>query len=287
MEGGDADAGEPGPRVRIEPVSGCSPVSGAVAGQIVMVGHDPRKLRTIVVERWTGSAAESAIMELPRPRAHEDIDLCALAVGAGEAWVYGVGRIPYLARFDGKSWTREDPPGDERIAFMVAGDDGTVLLGFEKAVYRRVSGVWQQLDVPEHQASFSSAAVVAGQIWVSTGSELFGPETPYAPMENMYFTAENDGALERAPLTPMCTTPYVVLQKKVPPAKKEFPDVAAKVKDAIALDGVELVTEFNAKFTDLGARVPSYAAATALAKKAEGNAYCHAPQVVKTIPLSP
>ena len=41
------------------------------------------------------------------------------------------------------------------------------------------------------------------------------------------------------------------------------------------------------KFTDVGARVPSYTVAKTLEEKLHAAVFCHAPQVMKTIPLGP
>jgi hypothetical protein len=273
--------------VRLDLSTRCRPVAGSESGQIVLVGHDPRRVNAPVAERWP-SADASTLADLPRPRAHEDRDLCAVTAGAREAWAWGNGRLPYLARFDGAAWAREEPPVHDNPLTMVGRDDGAVFFVVPYAVYLRLSGSasWEQLVLPGDSHPFTSAAVVAGKLWLATSDQIFGPVAPPEVVEMPAYTVEKADP-PRAPLTEACATPYVLLQARVPPAKAEYPDVVARMKEAIPLDGVTLATEMVGRFTHLGARVPSVAVAKKLAAALHGSAHCYTPKVLKTIPLSP
>ncbi len=283
------DAGGPA-RHALEPRGACSPDAGSETGPIILVGHDPQRLRTPLVERCAPGATESTLTELPKPRAHEDRDLCAVTAGPREAWIYGNGRTSYLAHFDGAAWTREEPPVEARPVTLVGRDDGAVFFVLPDALYLRLpsSPAWQPVALPEAPRPFpplTSAALFAGQLWLTGGEDFFGPEPPPAVVAVPSYRIGATPGPPFPPMTEACTRPYVILQQRVPPAKKAYPDVVARIKQAIPLEGVELGTEMWGKFTHLGARVPTVGVATKLAAEFEGDARCHVPILLKKIPL--
>jgi hypothetical protein len=273
-------------------------VSGSAAGQVVLAGNDRGKGHAVIAERWAPGASKSVVEPLPEPAEDEDGLYGAIAVGEDEAWVYATAARPYLVHRTASGWAREAPPVPGRIASMAAGDDGSVVLVVADNVFRRAPGdkAWKNVPVPAHTSTLLAAAVVAGKLWVASSAELFGPVAPKTPVHlpGSTETAAAREDLVRYPLTDVCASPYVVLRSRVSPAAKSFPDVETLVKATLPLDGVELLTEISAKWTYLGARVPTVAAAEKLRNAmndhdpgAGATAWCHVPRAVKRIQLSP
>lgn len=277
------------------------PVSGSSAGQIVLVGGDAaNEGKGLLVERWAPGASKSVVTALPAPSADEGTEFAPLAAGGREAYVYGNGKVPYLVRFDGAAWAREAPPAASEIQAMSAAEDGSVVLVMAKGVFRRAPGdkTWTNVPLPATSGSPRAAVFVGKDLWVLTAGDLLGPSNK-APSEIAHLPTALDASearveVVRYPLTAACTSPFVVLDGHVSPAQKSFPEIEDLIKKTIGVAGVELLTEVSPKWTYVGAKVPSYAAANKLeqamlAQKPKGyaKAYCHLPRAVKTIPLTP
>jgi len=134
--------------------------AAAPDGALYMIGHRGY-LDKLFVQRWGTSRAEAdrvgVVDELPGDPVPRQ-----LVVGAHDLAYLGgatfAGHRPYLARFDGATWTQEPGPGDTRLRdlSLAPGDDLWAIHGPEDApvlARRRAPGVWDTVPLPTLDAA--------------------------------------------------------------------------------------------------------------------------------------
>jgi hypothetical protein len=289
------------------------PMAGLPSGHLFVIGVDGELTsKRVLVERWNAQG-RSVVDELPEADEPLAGELGIVAAAPDDAYAFSIDHGSYLARLEGSSWKREKVPNNLVIHDMLAPGDGSYYLATEGPLFRREKGAtaWTEVPLPQCGEVFS-LALVDGKLW-AVGKQhgdslaLFGPEPPTTPVflpRNRersvvdelpsWGTEQQRRLLVRQASSPFCQKNFVLLRSQVSPGAKAFPDVEAVLRQAIPLDGVELVTEQSPQWTYLGARVPSYEIGQRLVKyiaknpaNLEGKLFCHEPQVAKTFPLAP
>jgi hypothetical protein len=282
--------------------AGGRPMAGLPSGHLFVIGVDGELTsRRVLVERWNAQG-RSVVDELPEAEEPVAGELGIVAAAPDDAYAFTADHGSYLVHLEGSSWKREKVPGNLVIHDMLAPGDGSYYLATEGPLLRKEKGgtAWTEVPLPQCGEVFS-LALVDGKLW-AVGKQhgdslaLFGPEPPATPvfLPRIRDRTVTDGHIVRYASSPFCQKNFVLLQSRVSPGARSFPEVEAMLREAIPLDGVELVTEQSPVWTYLGARVPSYEVGMKLVKHTsrgkgflDRTLFCHDPQVAKKIPLTP
>ncbi len=95
-----------------------------------------------------------------------------LARSPAEVIVYGTEGLPatpYLARFDGKTWSLDKAPFGAGVDTLAAADDGTLWAAAGGAVWKKMSaGAWESVPLP--------GGVTVQAVWPRTGADVVGEQ---------------------------------------------------------------------------------------------------------------
>jgi hypothetical protein len=152
-EGVESDETEVPCKVRMKPRAVV--LAALPGGQLYAAGYtcEPMGHGDAIVERWGPGQVHGAVDPLPRPESGSNpAPRGVLARSPGEVMVYGsegVAAAPYLARFDGASWSLEAAPFGGAVETLAAADDGTLWAAAGGAVWKRAaSEAWEKVPLP-------------------------------------------------------------------------------------------------------------------------------------------
>ncbi|MFO0757793.1 MAG: hypothetical protein U0359_14960 [Byssovorax sp.] len=268
------------------------------------------------VERWAAGQAKGTIDRLPIQGKDVYFDPAGLvARNASDAYVIGNlagrhARTPYLAHFDGKTWTEEPAPMSVPPAGLWLGPDGVLWTAGGEGLWSRAPGEsWKRTSLPgtEHvktpELSVQSVWPRGpGDVWILAGTSRgtvsllhTRPATRPVKLPDAEQIAEEVRTRSMpAPLTSGCETPFVLLYTvgKTAPADYDFPTTRAALKGHVEFKGVEIVEVKRLDKRYLGAKVPSVALARKFAdfvkQKVQGSTpqtTCYNPKVTRELHL--
>lgn len=171
---------------------------------------------------------------------------------------------PYLAHFDGKSWTRDTLPFSDGLSSLDIGADETLWAVSKKgAVFSRPkNGAWAEVPLPnaggEDARPIEATAVwsrgpgdewMVGQYKSKKGTMRYvvlhsGTPVEMAKLPSIEAMADTVADLAMpTPLTPMCRTPFVLLYtlSKVAPPDFDYPATRAALKGHPEFKGAEFI----------------------------------------------
>jgi hypothetical protein len=273
-------------------------------GEVFLLGDDGEGSGAGVVERWKPGEETSTVDRLPgagsvRPvtmlaRAPDDV-LVGGRIKAPRGWA------PYLAHFDGATWSVEEAPGTLPIVGLGASAEGTWLAsamvepfgtrvdvvsgdGRGELHFRPRGGIWQRAPWPEGTPAGTEPVGIAsarGEAWIeATWFSRRGGDARYAsfvfrtraPKKVIDFTpfASPGGARPAPTLKPAtaeCEKVFVVLYTLAEdaPADYDFPATRAILKGHTELEGVTFVETDDGERRTLGAFADGLAMGTLLA----------------------
>ncbi len=295
-------------------------LGGLPTGELYAAGYvcEPTGHGGAIVERWEPKKVRGTVEALPKPESDHDPELRGvLARSPGEVLVYGaegLPRTPYLARFDGKTWSLDQAPFAGGIDTLAAADDGTLWATAAGAVWKKPSAAgWEQVPLPEGVTAQAVWPRTAADVWVTgklagapgagvllrtrrTDSKdaLGGGPTLALPPRNAM--SGMIAANHRFFATPACDKVYAHLYTLGPskdPATGK-PTEVPKSFDALKpvfegeLKGLAPVVEDDGAYLYVGVPVPSLEVGHKLLAayheknpKTASNLFCHEPVTIK------
>lgn len=287
-------------------------LAGLPTGELYAAGYECQEVGkgAPIVERWEPKKLHGTVEPLPKAEGAETFEIHGvLARSPTEVWVYGGGapQKAYLARWDGKAWSKQAIPIAGTITSLSAAEDGTL---WAAVAGSGGSELWKR---PASSEAFTAVALdpvdggavtaqavfarTATDVWVTAktakGTGLLlrsGPAKDAVDLPSRSDMSKMVSTNRRWIATPACDKVYAHLYTvgasngEVPKdfsaikeifSQKEFADLAPIVED----DGANLY---------VGSPVPSLAVGQALlaayrAKnpKAVPNLFCHEPVIIK------
>lgn len=148
-------------------------MAGLPSGEFYVAGYacEPVGHGGAIVERWEPKQVRGTVEPLPEPESgHTHPDLRGvLARSPAEVLVYGAEGLParpYLARFDGKTWSLDKAPFGAGIDTLAAAADGTLWAAAGGAVWKKTSaGAWESVPLP--------GGVTVQAVWPRTGADVW------------------------------------------------------------------------------------------------------------------
>lgn len=234
------------------------------SGHAFMVGDsctvvNGKAKEQVAIKRWSATEPKGMLDELPEGTnpgfavvnlvlqnekdAYVAANLSPVRGGGGKTQ----NDAPYLAHFDGKTWTADTLPFRGGISSMDVDTQGTVwLVSLEGGVYsKRTAGTWAPVTLPA--TSDAAQPIRARSIW-SRGP---GDEWVTGTDGKRYFVMHSGPAVEKtvlpnhqamtdvveelampSPLTWHCTTPFVLIYtlSKVAPPDFDYPATREALK---------------------------------------------------------
>lgn len=266
----------------------------------------------LAVERWAPGAKHGTFDELPIPEGTERAWPWGLHVRApNEAYLAatlvkkGGETAPYLARFDGASWSPVRVPVDRDLYAVAGAPDGTLcVLGRGKlddaqeaeAWCRPEGGAWRRLV-------FAESRIIPRQIWPRSAADVWVsallPASAQSPTPNVLlrttapasvFHAPPSGQREREldpyrppiPGTPSCAKLFALLftLSKASPADYDFPSTRAALKGHVEYASARFIEAEERGKRYFGAIVPNYELGTKLVALVKGNVAGSSPQLL-------
>jgi len=261
---------------------------------------------TWIVERFGPTSKKGQLDRIPRTDAGIGDSLRFAGRSPTDVYLYATGK-PGLRHWDGKAWTAVQLPNTDPIAQVQVSAQGTVWAIVGSTLYKRATGErWEAVTLPAVRDDKPVVEQIAvpkdDALWVVASGTLFTNASSLPPVKLPGFEEARKAAgtsadlhrgntIVRFPASPVCQQPYVLLLEHVPAAKKEFPEVAERLRGKDGITGIELITETSQKWTFLGATVPSMEVGQKVVAAMKGYPdsvaalYCHVPKVGKKIPL--
>jgi hypothetical protein len=218
-------------------------------------------------------------------------------------------KAPYLAHFDGKTWTTSTLPFSDEIVSLDVDSNGQLWIVSSTGVLftRPAGGVWTEVSLPvagEDRSPITATAVWtpgAGDEWIigsyKSRSVLLhsGPPSEMAKLPDL--ETMEDVSTELAmptPLTWRCSTPFVLLftLSKVAPPDFDYPATREALKGHTEFDGAQFIEFKRLDKRYMGAFVPGVEMGKKLVdlvKKKVPNStpqlVCHAPKPLRAIDI--
>lgn len=211
-------------------------------GELLVAGSDGN---LPAVERWSEAEGkrEGRLETLPLAPGETDGALTSLA-GSSSSDLYAAGAGGYLARFDGKQWTRLVAPMTAAITHLALAPDGALWASersgsdgdnHPSTVWRRAGGTWSQVPASDEKGkplSISGLWITGdGDVWLAAGDALYRSR----PAEAVFTWADPlCPAISMArPATENCNDAMFVLLYtlvKTTPADYDFPLLRKAIK---------------------------------------------------------